>query len=192
MSRLWDVVRADLGRCVSENETSARRRLAIIWREVGLQAILVYRFGRLLRAGRELPAVWPLLPCGWLLYAVAALLIRKCYGISLALTADIGAGFWVGHFGGVEVVNCRLGDRCSVGQQTRVGRAAERDGPQVGNGVWIGAHARIAGPIRVGDGATIAPGARVARNVPGAALVIGDPGRVVFRGYQNGRILPHG
>jgi len=191
MSRYWDVVRADIRRCVNEKETSVRRVLATVCNQMGLQAILVYRFGRLLRAARRQVVVWPLLPLGWLLYGLAVLWVRRGYSIRIALSADIGAGFWVGHFGGVEVVNCRLGERCSVGQQTKVGRAEDTEGPQVGDGAWIGAHARIFGHVRVGNGVTIAPGARVTRNVPDRALVVGDPGRVVFRGYDNSQILPH-
>jgi serine O-acetyltransferase len=116
--------------------------------------------------------------------------MRRCYGMRLALNAEIGKGFWVGHFGGIELMNCRLGQQCPVGQQTKVGSAAAGEGPQIGDGVWIGAHARIKGSAQIGNGATIAPGARVARNVPGDALVVGDPGRVVFLGYRNDAILP--
>lgn len=190
MTAFLEAARADFNRCLSENAISGWRAPAVIWREVGLQAVLVYRVGRLLRSCRKKFWAWPLLLFGWLLYAAAVVTIRKCYGIRLLLTADIGAGFWVGHFGGVEVVNCHLGENCSVGQQTHVGRAEEPDGPQIGNGVWIGAHAKIFGPTRVGDGSTIAPGARVMRNVPRNALVAGNPGRVAFRGYSNAEILP--
>lgn len=190
MNAFLVAARADLARFGPESATSLRRALVVIWLEVGLQAVLVYRFGRLLRAGRRKPVVWPLLPLGWLLYSFAALLVRKFYGIRLSQTADIGAGFSIGHFAGVEVVNCRLGERCTVSQQTRVGREGEPQGPQIGNGVWIGAHARVSGAIQIGDGATIAPGARVTKNVPSRALVVGDPGRVALRGYSNAPILP--
>jgi serine O-acetyltransferase len=190
MSGFRAAVRADLQRCLGDRERSAMSALGILWHDMGLQAVLVYRFGRLLRAARRWVPLWPLLLPAWLLYALAALWVRSAYGVRLALSADIGAGFWVGHFGGVEVVNCRLGERCSVGQQTKVGHAGDIHGPQIGDGVWIGAHARIVGPWRVGDGATIAPGARVTKNVPGRALVVGDPGRVVFQGYDNTQIMP--
>ncbi len=182
-------VRADLHRCLGDKERSTLRVVAIVWHGMGLQAVLVYRFGRLLRDLRPRVLAWPLLPAAWLLYGLAALVIRRAYGIRLGLSADIGAGFWVGHFGGIEVVNCRLGEYCSVGQQTKVARCGDAPGPQIGNGVWIGAHARIVGPFRVGDGATIAPGARVTTNVPGRVLAVGDPARVVSR-YDNSQIMP--
>lgn len=190
MSTHWQAVRADVRRCVPGRETSRLRVLATLGVNMGLHAVLVYRFGRLLRASNKRIVIWPLLPAGWLLYGIAVFVVRSAYDIRISLSADIGAGFWVGHFGGVEVMNCRLGERCSVGQQTHVGHAEQAKGPEVGDGAWIGAHARITGPVRVGNGVTIAPGARVTRNIPDRALVVGDPGRVVLVGYDNSRILP--
>lgn len=189
MNEFIVATRADWRRHVG-SRMSPRQVLTAISLDVGLQALLVYRFGRLLRAWRRKPYAWPVLPFGWLLYLMAAELIRKCYDIRLALTADIGPGFWIGHFGGIELVNCRVGARCTVGQQSRVGSAAEADGPQVGEGVWIGAHARIQGRTRIGDGATIAPGAQVFKDIPSRALVVGNPGRVAARGYDNSAIVP--
>lgn len=176
---------ADIERCRGSKARSPWRTLHLIWHEVGLQAVLVYRFGRLLRSGRRRVGIWPVLPFGWLLYALAAVMMRRCYGIHLALSAEIGKGFWVVHFGGIEVINCRLGEQCSVGQQTKIGRESELKGPQIGDRVLVGVHAQIIGPARVGSGATIAPGARVTRDIPGNALVVGDPARVVFRVFSN-------
>jgi serine O-acetyltransferase len=189
MTGIRDAVHADVRRWVDGNDSSSRRVLSLIWHDMGLQAVLWYRFGQALRTARHRILLWPLLPLGWLIYACGAVLVRRGYGIRLSLSADIGPGFWVGHFGGIEVTNCRLGERCSVGQQTKVGRAGERAGPQVGDEAWIGAHARITGPVKVGNGVTVAPGARVTRNVPDRSLVVGDPGRVL-RGYDNTPILP--
>ena len=189
MSHFGALLRSDIARSLNDQPYSFWQALGALRREFGLQALLVYRFGRLLRSGRRQVLLWPLLAAGWLLYLPAAALIRACYGIRLALSAEIGPGCLVRHFGGIEVMNCRLGARCSVGQQTHVGRAAEPAGPQIGDGVWVGAHAQVWGAIEVGDGATVAPGARLNRNVPATALVVGDPGRVVAR-YDNSPILP--
>jgi|SRR5579863_54456 len=189
MSRFATLVRSDIARSLNDQAYTPWQALGALRRELGLQALLVYRFGRLLRGGQQQLLLWPLLGAGWLLYFPAAALVRACYGIRLALSAEIGPGCLVRHFGGIEVMNCRLGARCSVGQQTRIGGAAERAGPQIGAGVWVGAHARVWGAIQVGDGATVTPGARLNRNVPANALVVGDPGRVVAR-YDNSPILP--
>src|SRR5580658_527618 len=183
------LVRADIERCLNDRRATLWQMLRALRRELGLQALLVYRFGRLLAAGRRRLLAWPLLPVGWLLYGMAVFLIRRCYDIRLALSADIGPGCLVRHFGGIVAVNCRLGARCSFGQQTRIGRDAEADGPLIGDGVWIGAHAQVWGAIRLGDGVTVAPGARLNRSAPAHALVVGDPGRVVLR-YDNSPILP--
>jgi len=169
---------------------TARNSFSAVLRNQGLQAVLVYRFGRQLLLAKRRPWWWPLLIVGVPGYLVAAAVIRGCYGIHLFLSAQIGAGFSVQHFGGVEVANCRLGEGCTVGQQTQVGSRTAAEGPQVGDGVWIGGHAKVLGPVRIGDGATIAPGARVMKTIPARAFVVGDPGRVVFRGYDNTQIQP--
>jgi len=190
MTGFWKTVRGDLSRYVGKAKVSKRQVLRTIYWEPGFQAVFVYRLGRLLHSKSNVVLLWPLLALGWVFYAPMALFIRKGYSIELSLSADIGPGFYVGHFGGVEVFGCRMAENCSVGQLTKVGRADQVDGPQIGCGVWIGAHAKIPGPVKVGDQATIAPGARVLKDVPSKSLIVGDPGRVVFRGFDNSRILP--
>lgn len=190
MSSFLRVARADLNRYLDQNATSAWNKLNAVRRNEGLQAVLVYRFGRMLDSKKKHVLLWPLAAVGWGVYALAALVMRRGYGIKVSLSADIGAGFWIGHFGGIEVLNCRLAERCSVGQQTKVGRAEQIDGPEIGHSVWIGAHARIFGPVKVGAHATIAPGARVTKDVPSHSLIVGDPGRIVSRRYDNSHILP--
>jgi len=190
MSSFLRVARADLNRYLDQNATSAWNKLNAVRRNEGLQAVLVYRFGRMLESKRKQLFLWPLLVFGWAAYAFAALVMRRGYGIEVSLSADIGAGFWIGHFGGIEVVNCRLAEHCSVGQQTKVGRVEQIDGPEIGDSVWIGAHAKIFGPVKVGACATIAPGACVTKDVPRNSLIVGAPARIVSRRYDNSRILP--
>jgi serine acetyltransferase len=190
MSSFLQLARADLRRYLDQNATSVWSKFDAVCRNEGLQAILVYRFGRMLTSKQKHVLLWPLLAVGWGAYALAALLMRRGYEIEVSLSADTGAGFWIGHFGGIEVINCRLAERCSVGQQTKVGRAEQLDGPQIGDSVWIGAHAKIFGPVKVGAHATIAPGVCVTKDVPGNSLIVGAPGRIVSRRYDNSHILP--
>jgi serine O-acetyltransferase len=190
MTPFLRLLRSDIERLADNSSGAARRVPAATFLNPGLQAIAVYRIGRLLNSHKHRIWLWPLLIFVMPLHACAAFMIRNCYGICLATTADIGPAFWIGHFGGIKVMNCRLGKGCSIGQQTKIGTPSNRSGPQIGDGVWIGAHAEILSPIAVGDGATIAPGARVIKDVPKNALVAGDPARVVFRRYDNTAILP--
>jgi serine O-acetyltransferase len=191
MTYFLRLLRSDIDRFVDTRRGTAHQ-IGRTFLNPGLQAVVVYRFGRLLNSHKHRVWLWPVLIFAIPLQACAAFMIRSCYGIYLGTTADIGPAFWVGHFGGVEVTNCRLGSGCSVGQQTKIGTQSNSPGPQIGDGVWIGAHAKILGPVLVGDGATIAPGARVIKDVPNDALVMGDPARVVLRHYDNTAILPKG
>lgn len=186
------VIRADFERYLGGDTLSARRSCSAVLRYPGLQALLVYRFGRICLAAVWRPWWWPVLPLASLLYLQAVAIIRTCYGIRLFQSAQIGAGCSILHFGGIEIANCRLGRNCSVAQGTRIGSRADPLGPTVGNGVWIGAHTKILGPVSIGNGATIGPGSRVIRTVPQRALVLGNPARIVFPAFDNSGIHPRG
>lgn len=50
---------------------------------------------------------------------------------------------------------------------------------QIGNDVWIGARAMILSGVTVGDGAIVAAGAVVARDVPAYGIVAGNPAKLI-------------
>lgn len=187
-----DVIRADFERYLKGRAFCARLAWRALLRYPGLQAVLVYRFGRAVRGWTARPWCWPLLPMAALLYMLAAGAVRLCYGIWLLQSAEIGSGLSILHFGGIEIANCRMGENCSVAQQSKIGSRFDTRGPRIGDGVWIGAHARVRGPVTIGDGATIAPAACVTRAVPRRGLVVGDPARLVFPGFDNASIQPRG
>ncbi len=54
----------------------------------------------------------------------------------------------------------------------------------VGNDVWIGREARIMPGVTIGNGAVIGAHAVVASDVPAYAVVVGNPGRVVKRRFD--------
>lgn len=55
---------------------------------------------------------------------------------------------------------------------------------RIGNHVWIGMRAVILKGVTIGDGAVVAAGAIVTKDVPAGAVVAGNPARVVKEGAQ--------
>lgn len=49
----------------------------------------------------------------------------------------------------------------------------------IGNGVWIGANVTILGGVNIGDGAVVAAGAVVTKDVPAKTLVGGVPAKII-------------
>lgn len=175
---------ADVARFVDKDRAS-RGIWRLLSRNYGLQALLAYRLGRwLLRAAGKW-YLWPLLPVGWPLYYLLSRYVRAAFDIQLELSADIGPGFYIGHFGAIRVRRCRIGTNCSIGRLTEITPGAGGLGPVIGNCVWIGAHAQIVGSYRIESGATVAAGAVVRRDVPDTALYLGDTAHVVIPNYDN-------
>jgi serine O-acetyltransferase len=179
---------ADVRRCtdIDQGRTAVWRLFAD---SNGLQALLPYRLGRwLLRAGRNY-YLWPLLPVCWPIYYLLSRCAWVAYDIRLELSADIGPGLYIGHFGAIRVRRCRIGANCSIGQLTNISAAADGRGPIIGDRVWIGAHARIVGPHLIGSAPTIGAGTVIQGDIPEGVLCLWNPPRLVRRNYDNRRIL---
>lgn len=58
-------------------------------------------------------------------------------------------------------------------------QARTSSGVAIGDGVWIGAGAKILDGVTIGDGAVIGAGAVVREDVPASAIAVGMPARVV-------------
>jgi acetyltransferase-like isoleucine patch superfamily enzyme len=99
------------------------------------------------------------------------------------------------HFDGDSRLICAekvsIGVKCAIAWEVlimdadfhRIDGRATGDAPTViGDHVWIGVAAKILKGVSVGDGAIIAAGAIVTRDVPPGALVAGNPARVVREG----------
>jgi serine O-acetyltransferase len=77
-------------------------------------------------------------------------------------------GIVVGH-------GVRLGENVVIGHQVTLGGRDLEIGnmPDVGDGVYLGAGAKILGKLKVGAGATIGANAVVTKDVPAGAVVVG-------------------
>lgn len=188
---MFENIHADMMRVHRSNESLGPISIMrLFWINYGLQALVIYRFGRWLRTLRKHSFGWLiaslLAPAYWILSAWA----RNAYGINLDQSASIAPGFYINHFGGIDVQNCHIGPGCDIQQQARLGSAEATDkGPVIGKGVWIGAHSRIYANVHVGDGAAIGVGAVVTQDIPHRCLVLGNPGRIAQRDYDNSALL---
>ena len=75
-----------------------------------------------------------------------------------------------------------IGDDCTLYHGVTLGGTSWNKGkrhPTLGNGVVVGAGAKILGPIIVGEGAKVGSNAVVVKEVPMGATAIGIPARIV-------------
>ena len=137
-----------------------------------------------------LHALWSHRLNHWLWTHRLRLLARFCSQISRLLTgieihpgAQIGRRFFIDHGMGVVIgETAELGDDVTLYHGVTLGGTSWNKGkrhPTLGDGVVVGAGAKILGPIVVGAGAKIGSNAVVVKNVPAGATVVGVPGRIV-------------
>ena len=141
----------------------------------GVQAAVVYRLGHWLMTQAKAVRVF-----GEPVYAVLSFAIKAVWGIHLPRSARIGAGLYIGHFGGIIVSplatigrNCNLSHDVTIGAS---GSGAKRGVPTLGDDVYIAPGAKIFGRIHVGDNVKIGANAVVYKDVPANAILVLDPG----------------
>jgi serine O-acetyltransferase len=136
-------------------------------------ALSLYRAARWLHLRRV-----PALPA--LLQGAGRLLFRG----ELPVQAQLGEGCGVG-YGGLGVVvapGVRVGPCSFLAHQVTLGPdAAGRGVPTLGAYVFVGAGARVLGPVHVGDFAIIGANAVVEQDVPRGAVMAGVPARELRR-----------
>ena len=123
--------------------------------------------------------------------------LQKKSSIQIPYKAEIGEGFYIGHFGSI-VINpkAKLGKNVNIASGVTIGQEnrGKREGvPTIGNEVWIGTNAVIVGNITIGDDVLIAPLSFVNFDVPSHSIVIGNPAKIIHRenatdGYINNKV----
>jgi serine O-acetyltransferase len=104
-----------------------------------------------------------------------------CCNCIIGRGAEFGPGLVLIHATGI-VINGRVrgGSQVSIEHQVTIG-AEGRQSPTLGDDIFIGAGAKLVGPITIGDGARIGVNAGVTRDVPPHTTAAGNPARVVRR-----------
>ena len=114
---------------------------------------------------------------------------RWLTGIEIHPGATIGRRFFIDHGMGVVIgETAEIGDDVTLYHGVTLGGTSWKEGkrhPTLGNGVVVGAGAKILGPIHIGDNAKIGSNAVVVKDVPAGATAAGIPARILDEARKN-------
>src|SRR5450830_384741 len=167
----WASLRADVD-CVLARDPAARNRLEVWTIYPGVHAVAWHRVAHALwqRGWRYLPR--------WMAFVARALT-----QVDIHPGARIGQRFFIDHGAGVVIgETAEIGDDVTLYHGVTLGGTSWQHGkrhPTLGNGVVVGAGAKILGPITVGNGAKIGSNAVVVKDVPAGATAAGIPARIL-------------
>ncbi|MEQ3625330.1 MAG: serine O-acetyltransferase [Celeribacter sp.] len=168
---LTTAARADLV-AVYERDPACHRFIQPILYFKGFQAIQAYRVGHWLwRQGRHDLAYF------------IQMRVSEIFGIDIHPAARVGRGIMIDHAHSIVIGETAVvGDNVSMLHSVTLGGTGKEDDdrhPKIGNGVLIGAGAKVLGNISVGDCSRIAAGSVVLHDVPPKSTVAGVPAKVV-------------
>ena len=107
---------------------------------------------------------------------------RNFTGIEIHPAAKIGERFFIDHGMGVVIgETAEVGDDCMLYHGVTLGGTsleATKRHPTLGDGVVVGAGAKILGPITLGEGAHVGANAVVVKDVPANTTAVGVPARL--------------
>ena len=146
-------------------------------REQSIWAIGVYRLGRRIYTWRNGPFKLAALKVYWLMYRV----VETAVGITLPISADIGPGLRIWHFGNIIVHSeTVIGANCTLRQGVTIGNCYENGPvPRIGDNVEFGAYAQVLGGVKIGNNCKIGAMSVVLIDVPDGATAVGIPARII-------------
>ncbi|MFV0409542.1 MAG: serine O-acetyltransferase [Paracoccus sp. (in: a-proteobacteria)] len=168
---LLSAAEADL-RAVYERDPATHRLIQPLLFFKGYQAIQAYRIGHWLwTEGRRDMAYFVQMRCS------------EAFGVDIHPAARVGRGVMIDHAHSIVIGETAVvGDNVSMLHSVTLGGTGKADGdrhPKIGNGVLIGAGAKVLGNITVGYCSRIAAGSVVLSDIPPCKTVAGVPARIV-------------
>lgn len=168
---LGQAARADLT-AVFDRDPACQRFIQPILFFKGYQAVQAYRIGHWLwQNGRRDLAYF------------VQMRVSEVFGVDIHPAARIGRGIMIDHAHSIVIGETAVvGDNVSMLHSVTLGGTGKEDGdrhPKIGNGVMIGAGAKVLGNIHIGYCSRIAAGSVVLQDVPPCKTVAGVPARVV-------------
>lgn len=163
--------RADLV-AIFERDPACHRLLQPILYFKGYQAIQAYRIGHYLwtQGHKDLAYFFQMR-------------VSEIFGVDIHPAARIGRGIMIDHAHSIVIGETAVvGDNVSMLHSVTLGGTGKEEEdrhPKIGNGVLIGAGAKVLGNIKVGDCSRIAAGSVVLQDVPACKTVAGIPAKIV-------------
>lgn len=116
----------------------------------------------------------------------AAKLLFYGFKIEVSRHASIGPGLRLPHPMGIIIApNVTIGANCDLYADVRLVLGhGEKQGPVIGEHVFLGDGAKVVGHVRIGDHAIIGVSSVVTKDVPAGATAVGIPARVVKEDNQ--------
>lgn len=169
---------------------SYKSGLILLLTQQGLWALFVYRINSAVYRSNI-----PRFLKGFLLIfcVISQKWIEIIAGISIPYSAEIGHSLYIGHFGNI-IINSKtvIGNDCNIAQGVTIGvsgRGEKRGVPVIGNKVYIGANATVAGKIYVNDNSVIAANSLVIKDVKKDTTVLGVPAMEINTNNSRAYIL---
>ncbi|MDT8718514.1 serine O-acetyltransferase [Clostridium sp. 19966] len=110
---------------------------------------------------------------------------RFLTGIEIHPGAKIGRGLFIDHGMGVVIgETAEIGNNVTIYHGVTLGGTGKEKGkrhPTVGNNVFIGAGAKILGPVLIGDNVKIGANSVVLTDVPAQSTAVGVPARIIAK-----------
>ncbi|PIE16782.1 MAG: serine O-acetyltransferase [Rhodobacterales bacterium] len=168
---IGQTTRADL-MAVLQRDPACQRLLEPLMSFKGFQAIQAYRIAHWLwNAGRKDMALF------------FQMRISEMFSIDIHPAARIGQGVMIDHGHSMVIGETAVvGDNVSLLHSVTLGGTGNEHGdrhPKIGNGVLIGAGAKVLGNIQIGDCSRVAAGSVVLHDVPARKTVAGVPAKIV-------------
>jgi serine O-acetyltransferase len=176
---MFSRIREDIA-CVFERDPAARSVWEVVTCYPGFHALQLHRIAHTLWR-------WKL---RWLA-RLASHVTRFLTGVEIHPGAVIGRRVFIDHGMGVVIgETAEVGDDCTLYHGVTLGGVSWNQGkrhPTLGNGVVVGAGAKILGPFVVGERAKVGSNSVVVKPVPAGATVVGIPARIVEHGAEVAR-----
>ena len=168
---LIEAARADLV-AVYERDPACHRLLQPILYFKGYQAMQAYRIGHWLWKNGQVDLAY-----------FFQMRISEIFGIDIHPNAKIGKGIMIDHAHSIVIGETAVvGDNVSMLHSVTLGGTGKEEEdrhPKIGDGVLIGAGAKVLGNIKVGNCSRIAAGSVVLEEVPPCKTVAGVPSKIV-------------